>query len=261
MKRYTKSEHIQNGCISAERKRLDGTVEDHRHDFFEIEYIISGNGTYIIDGVCYPVRPGLLFFMTPANFHRVEMHSAELYNVMFSGDMCGFTALSELAEVSPVVAETTKSDRAFYACVLDELAKKASDLELSSALINAVVAKLASDKALGKSTAKSSSIKGLELFILNNFRQRLTLDDASKIANLSPSYLSHLFKKETGMNFKAYLDQMRFSYAEKLLAFTDMTVLEVCTECGFDDYPNFLRRFRQKNGVYPIAYRTAKKNN
>lgn len=260
MRRFTKSEYIQNGRIISERKSLNGEVSEHWHDFFEIEYILSGSGIYAIDGKEYEIRGGLLFFMTPLNFHRVHMNCSELYNVMFSGDICAFSSLSALAEISPVAIETDKADRPFYTSVFEELAKNSDNAELAAALLNAVTAKLASDTAGLVHKGGMLPVKQAELYILNNFRNRLTLESTAKKVGLSPSYLSHIFKKETGTNFKAYLNSVRYSYAEKLLAFSDMTAAEICAECGFEDYPNFLRRFKQKNGVYPIEYRSRTKN-
>ena len=83
----------------------------------------------------------------------------------------------------------------------------------------------------------------------------LKLEDVASEVALAPTYFSRLFKAEKGINFKVYLNNMRFEYAKKLLEHTDMTVLQICTECGFNDYPNFIRRFKQHTGYYPVQYR------
>ena len=57
--------------------------------------------------------------------------------------------------------------------------------------------------------------------------------------------------------FKEALDELRFSYAQKLLVFTELSVKEIQFRSGFYDYANFARRFRQKYGITPTQYRKA----
>ena len=75
---------------------------------------------------------------------------------------------------------------------------------------------------------------------------------------LSESHFSRKFLEETGKNFKEYLNNIRYDYARKLLVYSDMTVLQICSECGFDDYPNFVRRFKMKTGSSPTEYRKSR---
>lgn len=47
--------------IGASKKRINGDYSIHWHDFYEIEFILDGSGTYIIDGIDYPIKKGMLF--------------------------------------------------------------------------------------------------------------------------------------------------------------------------------------------------------
>ena len=61
MKRLKKSEWIANEYLFACKKNLNEFWELHSHDFFEMEYVLSGEGTYTIDGTAYPIAPGSFF--------------------------------------------------------------------------------------------------------------------------------------------------------------------------------------------------------
>ena len=50
MNRYSKTKFIENGYLKASKKPENNFVDTHFHDFFELEYIISGSGTYTVDG-------------------------------------------------------------------------------------------------------------------------------------------------------------------------------------------------------------------
>ena len=79
--------------VTASRKSIKGNHFTHRHDFYEIEFVIEGSGTYIIDGVCHEIKKGMIFFMTPVNFHEIKHSDAEIINVMFSNDACNRNTL------------------------------------------------------------------------------------------------------------------------------------------------------------------------
>ena len=95
------------------------------------------------------------------------------------------------------------------------------------------------------------------LYILENFRFGVTLESTAMHLGLSQAYLSDLFKKETGTTFKAYLDDLRFSYVKNLLRATDLSVREIYDTSGFHDYANFARRFKMQFGMTPSEYRKA----
>ena len=120
MDKFTTSNFIQNGYLSAVKKRENTFVDTHFHDFFELEFIISGSGSYVIDGIAHDIEPGDLFFLTPMNFHTVEITDAVLYNVMFSGNICSGSSLKNITKNAPVALKTTGHTKAFFEILLDE---------------------------------------------------------------------------------------------------------------------------------------------
>ena len=258
MEKYVKSQYIKNGYLSGVKKTENKFVETHFHDFYELEFIISGSGTYSVDGKAYEVKSGDLFFLTPLNYHCVDVKNAQLYNIMFSGDICNRFFLSSLTENAPVFLETEGKIKLYFETLLDELCNNIENRELAVVLLDAIIAKLEKEISNTKKSKSLPLIGKAELYILNNFRNKLTLSDVANELALTPTYFSRMFKEEKGVNFKTYLNNMRFEYAKKLLEHSDMTVMQICTECGFNDYPNFIRRFKQHTGFYPEKYR---KNN
>ena len=255
MQKYAKSQFIQNGYLSAIKKTENTFIETHFHDFYELEYIISGSGTYTVDGKANTIESGDLFFLTPLNYHFVDIKDAELYNVMFSGDICNHTFLQSLTRNAPGFLKAECQTKMFFEVLLGELCENIDNREFSIALLDTIVAKLQKETEKNNCKKEISAISAAEIYILNNFRNKLTLEDVANEVALAPTYFSRLFKAEKGINFKTYLNNMRFEYAKKLLLHSDLTVMQVCTECGFNDYPNFIRRFKQNTGLYPTEYR------
>lgn len=255
MRKFLTTSYIKNGYISATKKSINANVSAHWHEFYEIEYFISGSGTCNLDGVEYPITDGLLLFMTPTSFHSIETTDATILNVMFTENICDISLLSTLATHAPLVVDTDMNIKNYLTTLIMELISQKQNLKYASTLMNAILAKLTICSTTSDTIERSSVIRNLEFYILNNFRNPLSLEDAAKHLNLSPTYVSYLFKKETGKNFKTYLNELRFDYAKKLLIFSDMTVMQICSACGFEDYPNFIRRFEKKFGVYPVQFR------
>lgn len=73
--------------------------------------------------------------------------------------------------------------------------------------------------------------------------------------NISVSYLSSLFKKETGLPVHKYLTQKRLDAAKHLLKFTASTITEVAQHIGYRDVYHFSYTFKKNMGMSPKEYR------
>lgn len=91
-------------------------------------------------------------------------------------------------------------------------------------------------------------------YIWKNYSQRLSLKKLAEAVDISPYYLSHLFRKEMGTSYLEYLTSVRVSVAKSLLQ-TNMNVMNVCLEVGYQDPSHFARIFTRKVGVPPAEYR------
>lgn len=73
--------------------------------------------------------------------------------------------------------------------------------------------------------------------------------------HISPSTLSHSFKKTTGFSVFEYLSACRFALAKNYLRNTEMSVCEIIEQCGFSCSSNFSRSFKKLEGVTPLEFR------
>src|SRR5690242_4294745 len=58
----------------------------HWHEFYELAFILAGEGTHHVNGASYPLTRGSIFFLTPADFHSISIPAdgaLELFNVIF----------------------------------------------------------------------------------------------------------------------------------------------------------------------------------
>lgn len=83
----------------------------------------------------------------------------------------------------------------------------------------------------------------------------LTLNMVADEFKMSPSYLSKLIKKVSGMSFLSYLTSRRMLRAEHLLKVSDKNITEISYDCGFKSVRTFNRVFKKLNGLSPSQYR------
>ena len=106
-----------------------------------------------------------------------------------------------------------------------------------------------------KSQSENPIIKKARLYIEENLTDLQGLEPLAQILNVSPFYLSKLFKEETGETFINYLTSMRLEKAKKLLADRSMIIKEITADVGYNDQNYFSKLFKQRFGVTPSEYR------
>lgn len=99
------------------------------------------------------------------------------------------------------------------------------------------------------------SIKTALTYIKENYYNRIYISDLAAQVNLNEQYFCRLFKKAIGHSPIEYLNEYRIRQAKRLLEKTDLQVMEVCLECGFNNLGNFLQEFRKHTGTTPLQYR------
>lgn len=98
-------------------------------------------------------------------------------------------------------------------------------------------------------------IRNAKRYIEDNFDKDISLDDVSRVVNISPYYFSKVFKEESGLNFIEYLTNIRIEKAKELLENSGLSIKEICLSCGYTDPNYFSRSFKKNVGVTPTEYK------
>lgn len=88
-----------------------------------------------------------------------------------------------------------------------------------------------------------------------NYRDMITVEAISRHCNISISYFSKIFKKETGLTLTQYVNDFRLHKAAEELFQSQNTVLEIAMQSGFQNLSYFIRMFKKEFGVTPGEYR------
>ena len=88
----------------------------------------------------------------------------------------------------------------------------------------------------------------------------LSLKTISNRLNITPSYLSALFRKELCCTLTEYVTQKRFEHAINLLNTTNKMINVIAFECGIQDTNYFIKLFKKRTGLTPTQYRAQIRN-
>jgi len=259
----------------------------HRHEYFQVQLNLAGATEHHIAATTRPLGAGFLSFVLPYRVHRVpHPPGSKFYVVSFN-----LRFLRPELDVDPLDLEEVPLERApelapflfqeylDFKLQGDELAVARSACERMAAenqrrrycslemirghlllLIGTVCQRheqaltaLAAKQA--QRTSRRDALGRVVRHVRENLAQRITLAGAAAAAGLSPNYLAHLLKKDTGKTFTDLVTERRMEKARELLAHTTLRIAEVAEAVGFEDGAYFSRRFRQCYDVAPRDYR------
>ncbi len=235
-----------------ERKKVEN-YHAHFHDFYEIEFIVSGRCIHYINGEPVECTANSIVFLTPMDLHRIEYpEPTELVTINFDIDWIS----PELRQfcANSMYSHNTKD---IYIKLLIEEYKlqREYNLILERNLLNCLITEfLINAMAVGSKKQDDVSFK-IARYIQNNYKNNITLEIISKKFGYTPNYISSKFHKAIGKTIKRFIIDVRLEAAQRLLLTTDSSVTTICFCVGFTSLAHFLRTFKEKYGKSPNAYR------
>jgi AraC-like DNA-binding protein len=91
--------------------------------------------------------------------------------------------------------------------------------------------------------------------IEKNYGDHLHLSQIAREVGLSRSRFEHLFKQETGQDYRSYLLSIRMAKAKDLMANQSLTIQQVADQVGYPHARNFVRIFKRRFGETPSTFR------
>lgn len=92
-------------------------------------------------------------------------------------------------------------------------------------------------------------------YIENHYGEELGVDSLADVVHMTPSYLSYLFKKETGKNLCKYIKMYRMEIAKDKLENTSEKIVDIACTVGYPNVSYFCSSFREYFGISPQKYR------
>jgi len=101
-------------------------------------------------------------------------------------------------------------------------------------------------------------IETVKKYIYEHYNEELSTELLAEKVYMAPSYLSHVFKKETGQNLSKFIKALRMEKAKQMLEETHNKIVNISYAVGYPNVSYFCRSFRAYFGESPEQYRTEK---
>jgi AraC-like DNA-binding protein len=260
----------------------------HRHEYFQIQINLGGDTVQHIGGAIRPFPRKTLAFILPHRLHVIP-HPGDGNFVLINFSQEFFLqhlpcdpmdlediSLAEAPELAPfrfqehIDFELGDEDFAEVEGLLQKMRELDQNRQLGTGLmlkgylmqLIGKVCNLYEPQLLALSASKAEkrgrrdALGRVSSFIREHIADPdMTLKDAAAAAFLSPNYLTHLLRKETGSTFSELVLERRMRLARTHLINTTKPVSHIAEVCGFADEAYFSRRFRKANGLPPGQFR------
>ena len=238
----------------------------HWHNYFEIIYFSNTHGSCSLNDEKCEISDDSVFLLTPKDFHEITAENDD-------GGFALIIAFNERIIDKAILDTVTKGPIAAYG-ISESLSLKLSELyEVFSSkdryreprlrhLFNCVLIEIIenSKAVVGIEKDISPTVRESISLMLSDPTAELSLAFFAKKFNVTESYFSRLFHKQTGVTFKRYLTELRLEYAKQLLEENGISIIDVGYECGFNTPSQFYRAFKDAYEITPSRYRELKRS-
>ena len=247
-------------------------VDFHYHEFCKLLFLVSGQGSYFVDGKRYLLSAGDLVLIGSRSVHKPELAEGSTYEriiiyispdylqqmstqdcdllSLFSGSHGHVLRLKEQRRkaVFSLVSKLERdlSQEAFGRTIL-------SQADLLHLLVE--LGRSMEDSATNlprPSVPENRRVVEIMEYLDRNLAEEIDMDALAERFFISKYYMMRLFQKETGTTIYGYLTQKRLLKARELIS-GGMRATESCYACGFHSYSSFTRAYGKYFGTTPTG--------
>lgn len=245
-------------------------VSRHWHRSVEIFLVLEGSMDFYINSQLYRLSPGRFIIVNSNEVHSIDCPDPNYTLVMQIPRGLFETYLKDsdsllfcrscqkdgrLAELIAQMHEAyERKEEGYLFCILSGF------YELMYLLVTDYrMAALNIDEEHIRRHENLDRLSHITNYIQVNYRENLTLEGVARVFGFSPAYLSKMFQKYAGINYKTYVLDLRTQAGYRLLMNTQLPVGEIASDCGFPDSRSFAMAFRKRYGMPPAEYRKERK--
>lgn len=235
--------------ILGEQRTYPSIADTHTHDYAQL--IIPLHGAMQIETPRYrfDLNETRIFFLPPDCRHTFFAKSTNRFLVL---DVPGRVMPAAKSSSLSGGLSLSLDDRwqAFRALLLNEIGDRPTRAQPLTHLFQYAYHSLLHDAGTPRSID----------YIHRHFNEPLDLSTLADLEGFNPTYFCEWFKKETGLTVKRYLHRLRLQEAKTLLTHTDLPIVQIAQQVGYEHHTSLVRLFRQHEQRSPSAFRRQSRN-
>ena len=244
------------------------------HAKYEIFILLDGDVTMLINSQQYSITNGAVVLLTSRDLHisinntstcykritiMFDPYVLQSFNTMQTNLLACFSGASRnqgnifYLEPEQIDIFQAHARKIAYSLSTD---RYGDDLTAMSELILLMVFinRVYMQRTPLKPMQHNPIILNLVEYIDSHINEPITVQSLCEHLSYSEPYISQLFSKQMGVPIKRFILTKKVAYAKQLLKGND-SISQICEKCGFNDYSNFSRTFKQIAGVSPQEWR------
>lgn len=265
-------------------KPVSMLMDAHKHGFLQLFYVLSGGFRHIVNGRAHIHSQNELLILPPYATHQIDTSSAADLEWIFVNIGDGFLSLSSDDSSRNVIFDLTCLRPLFYHAenfspflrfggqeakhleqILRKLQSEFNSNRCTMPFIRSAVSQLfslitqqyiasANTQEDGMITTYRTSLQAAMDFIDSHYTEPITREDVCRIAHMSKSSFTYIFKQLTGLTFLEYVHSHRIHLAKRLIEERKLNFTQIGEKCGFTSLTYFGRVFKKYTGVTPSEY-------
>jgi len=253
----------------------------HYHQEFELSFITEGSGRRMVGDSIQDFHPGDLIFIGPQIPHvwfsaatskdQSSGRTLESVYLLFNNAILpeGLTELPEFTNVNRAVALSERGIR-ITGDTLNQVSRIMLQLPYLGSLkrlmffyeIMDIIGRSDSFDYLASAEyiktrfeTNNNRIKSIHEYLMKHHRDEINLDHIAGIVHMAPASVCRFFKASTGLTVFEYLNKIKIDYACRLLMNTDLNIVDISYDCGYNNLSHFNKQFRRFTGKTPTQFR------
>ncbi|WP_336785673.1 AraC family transcriptional regulator [Paenibacillus sp. MMO-177] len=247
----------------------------HKHSYYEVCYVLSGEGEYQDEDTVYGLEAGTLFVSRPGVWHQIRSENGMgLMYVAYELDPNGsreeeyhrYGINLESGNVVFKNVDYTRSIHYWLGLYHHASCQPYNEIEdlatMAGMLLSSLVQPFGPDgnipvpsPARSTDSTRYAVLRQSKQYIRDNLSRPLKIEEVADYMNLSTRQLSRLFQMDGGDTFLTYLRNERLKHAEVLLKTSIASLKEIAADSGFQSVHYFTNVFTEQMGMPPGEYR------
>ena len=223
---------------------------------FVLTHLIGGDGVYTNNelGKWVDIKPSWGVIATPFDYNKYGGKTKNFIEDSISFDGRLAYVLFEAGIIKNGLVYIGKERRLLP--IINKLREgTVSALLESNNMLQGLLFKLNSEQDSHQTSGNKHKIERLLQRIQDNPGKWWTVSEMAEYCNVSENYLRTLFRKQTGLAPKEYIDNLKMNRAVEMLNSPQVKIYEIAKRLGYVDNYHFIRRFTKIIGQSPNKYR------
>lgn len=244
----------------------------HMHNCYEFIHVIEGQLIYTVEGTEYALSAGDIIMTCPEELHSFSFPAECEYRREFLHIYPGF--IKDYPELAAALAERKPGEHnrlpaeyvekygldKLFDAIEDSCREPDRDTDLlvftyAVQLIIKICRMLRTEVFKTDEVPKAAKTNAVCRYIDRHYHENISVEQIANELFVSPSHLSRVFKAETGMTIKAYLNMRRITHAKNLIMEGRRIIKTIYPSCGYSDYSTFFRAFVKYTGMSPEEFK------